>query len=355
MSRKREREQSLRRYSQQRRAQLSKEGEERRRFLKLLGLGLLATAGAGVAATLGLLNPGEDDSDSPTARLATIAVDEGATDEVYTKLDEALGQLYDKLVKHDKIVGNEKALLLRPLQLFRINRNNPNRNRNIMERAAIATEESGGKGPFEFRNSEVEYFSIDVKRNSAKAPDAFNQSAAAYSFPERTFLVDPNFDPNNKLHWLIAYHELVHVSQDTGFRRQLDSGDPQALQNAEFFYGTGGGTRPRVLGLAEQQAFIAELTVMDILTGGNLRADAISYSPETSTALLDSYMVKLNARPQERQTVDMLLQFADRMYTSNTNMSNIDNGFATYLNGKYRDGGFDVYEYGLGGIIQPIP
>ncbi len=148
---------------------------------------------------------------------------------------------------------------------------------------------------------------------------------------------------------LVLYHELVHVGQDTEFRRGITT--PRALDDYMNFYRTDRSRRPRVIGAWEHEAYLKEIFVMNALMDGRVKRDA-----ENSSFNADEYLRALNTPPSMKQAVEMLFGFAQAIYNSNSNLSNIAPAYADIVNTHYRrDQGYDIYRLTSEKQLELVP
>lgn len=294
---------------------LPKKGQDRRRLLTYLGIGT-GIVGFGVPA-IALLRNNKPETE------------EQQIDRVMTEVDASVEQLSTQLsgkMQPDNI-------LLRPLQLYEYNRvNNPNRNGELLRRI-VQTED--------YKNPDIDFFYFDIDRRSGII-------AGAYSPAQRMFSVNPNFTSAKLIHGLITYHEMVHMMQDTDIRKTFQS-KQQEQEYVDFFGKVKDGEKPHIVGLAEQQAYAAEIEVLNALVNGQLQSDLEKDQPESLT---DQYMSHLGALPLERDLVDFLLQTAQVYYSSGSRFDDIKPEFGNLIDGLYRANGYDVYGFDASGNLE---
>lgn len=231
--------------------------------------------------------------------------------------------------------------LLDPLTVYEHNKSNPYRNRyavlrrDLQQRGVIAIQEPSG-----FTIDDVMYFSLALLKDDEGFAAAFEPSG-------RTLRVSDRFSLSNLLDVVVSYHELDHALQDGQVRKNLRSQEEE--ESYHRFYSPIPGTRPRIVGVFEQQAYLKELFVTDLLTDGRFKADML-----TGTAQVDDYVQQLRARPSQRGIVEVLIQLGERAFSTGSTPDSIHPDFASLVNTKYRDAGFDIYEIGSSGSLQRV-
>ncbi len=99
-------------------------------------------------------------------------------------------------------------------------------------------------------------------------------AAAAYNLASKTLALNPNFDPNNLLHLLVLYHELVHAVQDYEYREK--HGGKAALNNYFIFNQEGG---VKMILPTEAEAHALEAVIFKLL-----RDKGVKFHPSDSQA-----------------------------------------------------------------------
>ncbi len=326
MSRKsNEREAGIRRANRQ--LEEKRKRNSRRAFIRnVLIVGGIVVAGRTAGVSLLVGNNREDDN-KLTAEKAKI-------DATIRKLDNGMDRLEEMV--SEKLIGplsSQQALLLRPFQLYRANKNNVRRNKKVLEIEVEATRVARGSNeassPYQIEDSS--YFFIDIYDKSIKAE-------AAYAPADKTLYANESFSPSRLFDLLVLYHEMFHALQDTDIRRTFQS--QVEIDRYLDFFDKDPDDKHKIVGLAEQQAYLAEIMVLNLLTDGELERDV---TPGVTDELVTSYANQLGVGEFGEPGVKFLLDAANAIYTTGTTMLDIKPGYANFIDNEYRELGWDIY------------
>lgn len=319
----------------QRRAQqraLSKEESvpnPQRRWLVIGGVSTLVAAalGIGIYQSKGG-NRSVVDSDIE-AKIKEYLSQEQEMEPLVVAFEKGFGQFSQRvveLISHPDTSPESRIILRKPLDVFKINLDNPYRNIHFWKRQDLEINRS-----FQTREEQLgnpNFYFYDFKEIEAG-------SIAGFVPATRTMELSRAYDPNNILDNLIAMHELVHVAQDTLDRSSL----PQNTYNA--FQHRPANSKPRIVGIYEATAFIEEIYTLNLFTGGQFRSDVLSNG---GTIDVNKYVAILNARPNQARTIDFLSRMAFQFYNSRSSVEGIDVRFLDYINRIHRAQGVDVFD-----------
>lgn len=314
----------------------------RREFItraSLIGLGAAGALGAAgfVAWQIGARTERKQPPPTPTVPpdLDTLRRQyqdrEKRLEEVLGKTDKATDYLQKELEgKLQAYSAGDRIALVVPLDVYRINRANPFRNKyklllkDLAERGQQALTTEGG-----IRIDDLAYFSAGLLEGKANL-------AAGFEPATRSINLGEGFSPDNLLDILILYHELEHAHQDTLVRSSLDTREKANIYYN--FYTIAPRQRQRIVGAFEQEAYLKEAMVLDALTDGQLKKDVTSGRVD-----VDQYMQRLKARPDQRELLEVVLNGAKVAFTSGTTLTAFSREYADFINQNYRNIGYDIY------------
>lgn len=269
-------------------------------------------------------------TEAPPSNRANNLTDERQIDQLIANLDQGVDNLYSSL--QAKLVNRsseERESLLRPLELYRINKSNPDRNQIRVLKQFV--KEHKGEQSADFSLEKPEFFLINGFFNSAIAE-------GVYDFETHTMYVSPTFDPNNKLDQSIGYHELVHADQYAHLGNLLRTPE-QIAAYRQTFEGADNRTKQRIIGWHEYEAHTKQIFAVDALTDGQLQADV-----KTGRVELVKWRHLLNTRPDQDDQLGEILQMAGSIYTTGSTLSHYSPDFIKFVDDNYRAVGYEIYD-----------
>lgn len=173
--------------------------------------------------------------------------------------------------------------------------------KNSYTNAAIARKDAGRRGIHLLyvangKLRDPRHFLYDIEQGEAAAMQGF----AGFAPVERRMVLPPNFDPNNPLHFLVTYHETVHVMHAAHW---LMSGG----QGFVDFYTR---ERPSVILNEEFDAYALEVEALNLLLNDELRTMISS----GRTPDVDTIADRLGIPQEERQPLGLILNLAEKYY-----------------------------------------
>jgi len=228
---------------------------------------------------------------------------EAQTDALIAKIEKGFqdfGAMMYPRIETDVQDYSLRTELLAPFEVFELNKDNPGKN------APRHNREMTRNGATTATIANPYYFGYKA------APDLPSNVAAGFQPTFRVMELSPDLDPDNLLDMLIVYHELRHSSQDAMTRQSIVSRN--GYENYLNFYTAGPGEKQRVKLIEESSAYACELEVLNILLNGRLKAFAMS----NESPNVDTVLTILNARENQRETVEALLNLAKYYYPEGT-------------------------------------
>lgn len=246
------------------------------------------------------------------------------TDAVLQGLDPAIDKLGEVISTQDNFSSGR---LLEPVSIYQQNKRNPQRNKprllleDLKKRGAIAL-----KSPNFEIIEDINYFFI-------QATDDPRNLAASYSPTGKTIELNTKLTNPNLLDLLITYHELVHVVQDTNVRRTFTTSD-QLEKYFAFFE-----NKVRIIGSFEHEAYLNEIQVLNFLTNGQLREDALSGNLDVY-----KYSVFMRAREEQKDTVSLILDMTKLSFVPESPYAQSTDAFVAFINDQYSVRGAEIYD-----------
>jgi len=235
--------------------------------------------------------------------------------------------------------------LLAPLKLYEQNRNdNPGRNKasQRLHDFEAGREEMSDRAVLNL--TDPDSFSIEVDDSL----DPF--IVAKYKDSNSTLVLRSGFNEDSDLDAAIAYHELVHAYQDQQLKRRVMKGESQALLEYQNRRANTVDADKRSIIADEEQAYIMQTYVLNILTDGRLQHDVASGSLSS-----DDYMNLLGAQSNDRPVLEHFINVAEIMYSSGTTIDNNTEVFSQFMTDYHRRAGRSPYEISPSGELVPIP
>lgn len=162
-------------------------------------------------------------------------------------------------------------------------------------------------------------------------------AVAGFEAPTKTMFLNPNIDLNNLLDFLIIYHELRHAAQDGNIRKAIRS---QEQFNAYLrFHTQDRNTEKRVEIMHEATAYAYEIEMLDLILEGELKKTITMGEPLDINNLLK----KLNARVEQKETVELLVGFARAYYPEAQSKGGLTKRFVDFTARLYREKGYAIY------------
>jgi len=328
----------LRQLELQRRQQENRERQKlisRREFLKKLFVAGGVLLGGGIVWQIGSRREEQPRPATPPLSLDSLKRDyqdkELRLNSVLERVDQAFVSLEETLHgKLQSISEEDRAALMAPIETYKVNKKNIQRNKySILISDLEARGEGSLRSPTELHITDLNYFFIQLIEDKTNV-------AAAFAPISRTVHLNGRFDPNNLLDALVVYHEIEHARQDAQVRMGLDT--PQRKLEYNSFYTTGPGQRGRIIGAFEQEAYLKEVMVLDLLTDGRLREDAYKGKLD-----IDFYQQRLNVQQDQREILRFVLDGARIVYTSDTSLKSYAPSFVNFMNQQYKNRDFEIY------------
>lgn len=310
---------------------------KRREFLGLSGKTLIAVGGAvalGGGGVVWLLNQRNNNLGVERV-LADYRDKEKQLAPVIANFEQGFHQFSQVLrakAAAAKVPAHGQRSIENPLELAEINLQNPDRNSYTLKRKDL--EARGILGASSAYVDNPNFFSFGLLKNQPGI-------VAGYEPPTKTFYMNPAYDPNNLLDNLVAFHELIHVAQDTQDRQEIP-----AQNYLAFFEDARKRKVTKVLALYEATAYMEELFALDLLTDGRFKADVLSRQFSVPT-----YRSLLKTRPEQDSTVALLGTFGEQLFNGVSNWGVVDARFVNFLKNTYRQQGMEVYERVPSGFV----
>ncbi|OGK30323.1 hypothetical protein A3D08_03610 [Candidatus Roizmanbacteria bacterium RIFCSPHIGHO2_02_FULL_43_11] len=278
-------------------------------------------------------------------KLAQYSDREKTTAGVIDELDRSTAALKTSIQNNTLYSAEITKKLLAPLELYERNRDqNPKRNKATQKREHYeeGREDASSIGSFDITNPEA--FSIDVDDELSPA------LVAEYLSTDFTLVVRSDIDQESRLDTSISYHEIVHAYQDYRLKSRVASGDSQAMRTYMSLREKTADSDERLIISNEEEAYIMQMYVLNILSQGRLEQEARS-----GTLTADSYMDLFHVQPSERSMLDFFLAVADAMYDSSTTIDTVSPIFRQYMVDHHRRAGRVPYDITPSGDIRIIP
>lgn len=228
------------------------------------------------------------------------------------------------------LTDQEKEGLEIPFEIFKINRQNPERNTYKFRRKAIEQSRSLSTTQMTMENPNFFFYDFIALESG---------NAASLSPIDRTLQISNRYDPNNILDNLIAMHELIHVAQDNQLKDAISQDAYKAFYSPPV---------KKMIGLHEATAYMKEIFVLNLFTQDQFRQDVIKNKGHVD---IQKYMAMLHAHPEQSGTIDLLGQMAYAMYTGRTSLTGIDSNFLAHINSIYRAKGYTPYMQTPNGFV----
>lgn len=332
----------LKRQRQEARKQAEQQTITRREFLRKLLIGggsLLALGVAGAAWQIGskLLEAPSKPTPQPE-KAKTLEEykeqhkkDETALAKTIKETDQAMDLLEKQMTS--RITGSPTVLqdaLRTPLNIYDNNTRNPNRNSYTFLLKDLETRgQSALTNPAVFRLEDPTYFFMRLLEGRTNVAGSFSPTA-------RTLHLSENISSQNLFDALVIFHESEHARQDFEIRRFLTS--PELKNRYDSFYTGSPSDKPRILISYEYQAYAKEIEMLNLLTDGKLKNDS-----QTGTLNVEDYRRRLNARPDQKEPIDAILQLAPVYYSSGSSVDKYSPSYTQTLNQLYIKQGYSLY------------
>lgn len=246
-----------------------------------------------------------------------------------TSLAKAIKEIDQAMELLEKQTALQGALKT-PFDSYNNNRRNPHRNIYTFLLKDLETRgESALVNPAVFRLEDPNYFFMRLLEGRVNVAGSFSPSA-------RTMHLGDNVSSQNLFDGLVIYHEVEHARQDFELRRFLTN--PGLKNRYDSFYSGSPGDKPRIIVSYEYQAYAKEIEVLNLLTDGALKNDSLAGMPS-----VENYRRKLNARPDQKEPIDAILQLAPIYYSSGSNIDRYTPEYTQALNKLYIMQGYSLY------------
>lgn len=294
----------------------------RRRLLYLIvGGGATATVGgATVAVVRYLMEQAKVDAQIEEYKRA-----ESQMEPFIETFEQGFGRFIEQaneLIDKANLTEAEKQGLQIPFEIFKINRENVDRNAYLLRRKSLEQTRSRTSAQAPIQNAN--FFFYDFLTSQAGIVASFNHLG-------RTIKLSSQYDPDNILDNLIAMHELIHVGQDNEDRSTIPYDE---------YYAFASSNELRTNGLYEATAYINEIFMLNLFTQDQFMRDVMQARGRINP---QKYVTTLHARPEQVGTMVLLGEMAYQFYNSRSSLSQIDSSFLAYLNSIYRARGITPY------------
>lgn len=307
-------------------------------FLRLgaSALGVAAAAGLGIQkwlsgehASLPLPEPSATTVEERQKEYAALAE---RMDTVHESLQLRMQDFRRKIESQSRALGSRlTSYLLDPIGLFEFNERNPQKNY-----YRFMTDDLLKQGQHAFDTerriaiSDIRYFFYGFIDHRAHE-DHF---AAMYSPSSRKLTLGQDFERESVVDGLVAYHELVHVVQDTRLRLAMKSKEDET---AYYDYLRAASTPPRRINiLYEHDAYWRELLLTNIVTEGRFARAA-----EEKTLVAKDYEAVLGATSaNDKETVAVLAMFGKNFFANGLPTEPSRRAVADQVTAMYQARGF---------------
>lgn len=246
----------------------------------------------------------------------------------------AFGEEALQRIARSDIPVQDRSILLNPIEIFKINQQNGKKNVFTSKREDLERRRSLDSGAITIPNPNFYFYGILT----------LNQAESTSFVPaSRTLEVSRQYDPNNLLDNLSAFHNLIHVAQDNDDRETVS-------QDAYHqYYVVLPGSKPKALPRYEASAYAAEVHLLDLFTNGEFRKEVIKAEGNIDTA---KFRKQLRAREDQELLIAILGQIACKYYTTLPSLSGIHRDFLNFIADNYRAQGFDIYDRNQTGYFK---
>lgn len=324
----------LKRKRREAREQAEQNAITRREFLRKSVIAVGSLIGLGIAGAVWQI--GSRLLESPKAKGLEGYREQHKKDEtLLAKAIKEIDQAMDLLEKQMalKITGSPTALqdaLKTPFNGYNHNRENLNRNTYTFLLKDLETRgEPALLNPAVFRLEDTNYFFMRLLEGRVNVAGSFSPSA-------RTLHLGDNVSSQNLFDALVIFHEVEHARQDFELRRSLTN--PGLKNRYDSFYSGSPGDKPRIIISYEYQAYAKEIEALNLLTDGALKNNS-----QTGISNVEDYRRKLNARPDQKEPINAILQLASIYYSSGSTIDRYTPTYTQALNKLYIMQGYSLY------------
>lgn len=320
--------------------QSKKKAFTKRQFINKLAIGGGAIAGLGIVGAVWQLGsrltpPQETPVEKPETLdevreqhkkdEAVLARSIQAVDQIMTTLDQL------STPRLASLPSNQMNALRSPIDIYRNNIRNPNRNSYTFLLADLDKRgEDALKTPATLMLADRSFFFMRLLEGRVNMAETFSPT-------ERTLHLSENVSSVNLFDALVIYHECEHARQDSVVRGFLTS--TQLKQKYDSFYTANGPSdRPRILVLFEYQAYAKEIELLNVLTDGKLKQDS-----QTGVFNIEEYRKGLNALPNQTEAIDVTLRLGQIYYSTGSSLDSYSEAFNQKLNQIYSEQGYNLY------------
>lgn len=312
----------------------------RREFVKKLAIGGSAIAGLGIVGAVWQLGSRlTSPQETPVEKPETLdgvreqhKKDEAALARSIQAADQAMATL-DKLSTPQlaKLPSNQINALRSPIDIYRNNIRNPNRNSYTFLLDDLDKRgENALKSPAALMLEDRSFFFMRLLEGRVNVAGTFSPTA-------RTLHLSEDISSVNLFDAMMIYHECEHARQDSIVRGFLTSA--QLKQKYDSFYTANGPSdKPRVLVLFEYQAYAKEIEFLNLLTDGKLKQDS-----QTGVFNIEEYRKRLNALPNQTGAIDMILRLGQVYYSTGSSLDSYSKAFSQKLNQNHSEQGYNLY------------
>lgn len=299
----------------------------RRKFLGLLVGGAITVTGAGAALKFLV------DQSSVDAQLEDNQRKETQTEPLVKLFEQGFDTFTNRatqLIDNANLSTQEREGLQVPFEIFKINRQNLERNIYLFKRRATEKSRSLSETQGFMQNPNFFFYDFAILETG---------NAASFDPLGRTLQISNRYNPNNILDNLIAMHELIHVAQDNSLKETVTQDMYRALYSPPI---------RKVLGLHEATAYAKEIFMLNLFTQGQFRQDVLDGKGHINT---QKYITLLQARPEQSGTIEALGEMAYTLYIGRTSLTGIDRNFLAHINSIYRSKGYTPYMQTPNGFV----
>lgn len=263
---------------------------------------------------------------------------EALTDKMITKIEKGFKE-FEKIVRpkiEQEPIEHIRRELEAPFVIMDRNKKNNDRNypRLLKERQVKRDQISYLNDPYHF------FYAVHGQKGGGMS-FSFNPVQNLMRVPE-------DFDPNNYMDILILFHELKHVVYEVNAREGIRS-DAEYRRYVKSFE-VKPGERPRIFIDGEFSVYAFEIELLNKLLDGRLMAAAASGEKIDAKEVAQ----KLNARPSQLSTIEMLLHFAEAYYPQRVSAHNgFPREYVDRIARNYERAGYDIHIRTIGGGSKP--
>ena len=230
-------------------------------------------------------------------------------------------QLTSRLATTDPLL---RTALAEPLEVYRINKSNPDRNVYTLLLADLAERgEAAIRSPKAFAIPDLNFFYMGLLSGNVEVIGSFSP-------PSRTLLLRENLNGQNLYGALTVYHESDHARQDAVIRSKLTT--PEISQRYNDFFNRNTGVSNILIEL-EYQSYARHIEALNLLSDQRLKTDVLG----AKQVDVEWYRQRLNARLDQLAAIDDFIQVSRVYYISGSSVNAYAVGFQRYIDRAYSE------------------